>query len=203
MTHEDWIAARKLGVSGTDVSIILGLNPYKKVDQLIQDKLGLSTPFVGNAATRAGQRLEAHVANAWSKREQKILINGAFSISEDNPRFIGTPDFYVGDGSLLEIKTGAEKTYLKGCPRYYEVQVAWYLMIKKIQVGTLVACIVPKDRTEIPQNEDELYDWVSQRPHREYQFERNPEFEAQMQEKALQFLERLDGLRAQQANQQG
>lgn len=198
MNHDEWLAKRRLGVSGTDISVLLGVNPYKTEDDLILDKLGLGKPFTGNAATRAGVRLEGHVANTWAKREQTIIINGEFTVSPHNPRFIGTLDFVTGKGGVLEIKTGGEKSYAKGHPPLYEAQCRWYMMLTERPFADLVACIVPKDRSEIPESDEFIFEWVSQRPHREYRFERDPDWEDRAQHLATQFLLRLDSLKERQ-----
>ena len=206
MNREDWLTARKLGVTGTDIAAVMGLNPHKSEDDVLLDKLGQGKPFFGNAATRAGQRLESPVANAWSQREQAILTNGEFTISSINPRYIGTPDFLTGFGNGLETKTGAWPTYKNGCPKMYELQSRWYMLITERPIWDLVACIVPKNREEIPlhENNEVLLDWVSQQPHREFRFERDSGWEEQMVAAAERLLARLDSLRGIQVqNQQG
>ena len=45
MTHEEWLAARRLGVSGTDIGVLLGVNSYKSVDDLLLDKLGVGIGY--------------------------------------------------------------------------------------------------------------------------------------------------------------
>ncbi len=195
LTHDEWLERRRYGVSGTDVSILLGLNPYKSKKQLIADKLGLSKPFVGNSFTFAGQKLEPYVADYWADRHKAILINGELTEHPTEARFIGTPDFLVGDGSGLEIKTGGEKTFLLGCPKYYEIQCAWYMFITERERWTLNACLVPKNRALIPDRD--LDQWVRFQPQREYEFRRNPALERQMQEAALWFLEELEYYRTQ------
>ena len=197
MNHAEWLEARRQGVSGTDISVLLGVNPYKSVDDLIMDKLGVGKPFTGNSATRAGQRLEPFVANHWAKRNQKIIVNGSFTKSRIDERFVGTPDFLVGDGAGLEIKTGAEKTYKDGCPPIYETQCRWYMMVSERPSWSMCACIVPKDRGLIPRD-DLLDQWVPRQPHRHYQFQRDHAWEERARQAALSFLERLASLRAAQ-----
>lgn len=197
MTHEEWLKARRKGVSGTDIAAIMGLNPYKSESQLLVEKLGVGVPFTGNAATRAGQRLEPFVANWWAYRNQTIITNGAFTVSSENPRFFGTPDFLTPHAGL-EIKTGAEKGYKNGCPVIYSLQSQWYMMITERERWELSALIVPKDRSKIPLEESDeyLYEWVKMQPIREYPFQRDRALEARMKEHATRFLERLDGLAA-------
>lgn len=205
MNKAEWLAARKTGVSGTDISILLGHNAYKTESQLLMDKLGIVGPrgeFTGNAATRAGQLLEPVISDLWSWRKQVITTPGQFTRSPQNQRFIGTPDYLTGTGNGLEIKTGIEKTWNSGCPKNYEDQCRWYAMITERPTWDLYAVIVPKDRSNIPfgnpdeQNDGSLMEWTSYRPVREYQFERNQEWEEKAQALALQFLRRVDSMKA-------
>ena len=196
MDIETWLAERRLGVTGSDISVLMGVNPFKKTDDLILDKLGIGRKFEGNAATRAGQILEPIVAKCWAERNNKEITQGVFMKHSDHERFIGTPDF-IGDNFGLEIKTGVEKGYMKGCPLYYEYQARWYMMLKDMPEWHLTACIVPKNRDEIglENGEEYLTEWVKNQPHREFLFVRNLELEDQMKAKAQEFLERMDSLR--------
>lgn len=162
------------------------------------DKLGIGKPFTGNAATRAGQRLEPLVANWWAKRNQQIITNGAFTVSQEDPRFIGTPDFLTVFGGI-DTKTGGQHVYKSGCPKYYEYQARWYNMIHGGDRWDIVTCIVPKNREEIPLKEDDefLYQWVQHRPLLEFPFLRDRQIEQDMKDAAWQFLERLDHLKRQ------
>ena len=198
MTHEEWLEARRQGVSGSDIAVIMGANPYKSEVQLLMDKLGVGKPFTGNAATRAGQRLEPLVANWWAKRNQQIITNGAFTVSQEDPRFIGTPDFLTVFGGI-DTKTGGQHVYKSGCPKYYEYQARWYNMIHGGDRWDIVTCIVPKNREEIPLKEDDefLYQWVQHRPLLEFPFLRDRQIEQDMKDAAWQFLERLDHLKRQ------
>ena len=196
MDKETWLAERRLGVSGSDVGVLMGVNPFKSVDDLVLDKLGIGKPFNGNEFTRAGLILEPFVADGWSSRTGMKIEQGVFMRSVANDRYIGTPDF-IGDGFGLEIKTGSERVYSKGCPKYYEFQSRWYMMLTEKPVWHLVACMVPKDRSLIglDKGEEYLREWVALQPHREFLFERNLDIEAQMMEKAENFLARMDALK--------
>lgn len=197
MNHTEWLQARRAGIAGVDISVLLGANPYKTEDDLLLDKLGVSAPFRGNDATRAGQRLEPFVASLWSRENGVIITPGEFTISRENSRYIGTPDFLCGTGNGLEIKTGAEKVYRSGIPRMYQLQCAWYAMITERPEWDLKALIVPKDRSLIPLDlpDEDLFEWVESRPTRSFHYERDLDLESQMKERADQFLARLDGLR--------
>ena len=165
------------------------------------DKLGIVGPkgeFTGNAATRAGQLLEPVIADLWSQRTGTITTPGRFTRSTVNSRFIGTPDYLTGHGNGLEIKTGVEKTWAKGCPLSYSDQARWYAMITERPVWDLYAVIVPSDKSVIPfgngdtESHELMLEWASYRPVREYQFERDPAWEENAQEVALRFLQKVD-----------
>ena len=191
MTPEEkiaWLDARKRGVSGTDVAALMGLNPYKKEADVLMDKLGRGKEFVGNAATRAGNKLEPIVADLYSSRFQRILTPGEFLRHPENDRHLGTPDFLHPFGGL-EIKTGAEKTFKNGCPTYYETQSRWYMYLTDRDEWDLYGLIVPKDRSEIPEYS---YEWVSLQPVREFRFQRDQAFERRMLDAADRFLEKWD-----------
>jgi len=173
--------------------VLLGVNPYKTVDELVLDKLGVGKKFQGNAATRAGQRLEPHVAAFWAERNNKVLTPGEFCCDADVERFIGTPDFLYPNG-VLEIKTGAWKTWENGLVPMYEYQLRWYMMLKKAHEGRLVACIVPKDRSQIPQEDVHL--WVREQQHCEFELTEDIRWIQEAQSVALDFLDRLDALKS-------
>lgn len=197
--HDEWLAKRQQGITGTDVSVLLGWNPWKREDELLASKLGMGTPFTGNAATRTGVLLESHVANLWARDKQKILTSGQFTVSEENHLFIGTPDFLFPDG-ILEIKTGAESSYKRGLPKYYRAQVQWYMMITGRHEAELSALIVPKDRTECPQEGDDpdyIWEWCLNRPRRDFEVLEDLDLQSRMKELAVRFWERLQSIREQ------
>jgi hypothetical protein len=53
----EWLNIRKNIIGGSELSTILGVNPYNKIENLVADKIGL-TKFKGNVATRWGQLFE-------------------------------------------------------------------------------------------------------------------------------------------------
>lgn len=188
MTEQEWLDARRKGVSGTDLAAIMGFNPYKSESDVLMEKLGMGKPFVGNAATRAGQKLEPIVADLYSSRNQRILINGQFLRHEKNDRHLGTPDFLHPFGGL-EVKTGAAKTFKGGCPKTYELQCRWYMYLTNRDEWDLYALIVPKNRSEIAEYS---FEWASYQPVLEFRFQRDLAFERHMLETADRFLEKWD-----------
>ena len=189
--------ARKLGVTGTDIGIIMGVNPYKKRKALLEEKLGQGKPFYESLAVVVGRRLEPLVASAWSARNQELITGGVFTASPSNPRYIGTPDFLTPHRGL-EIKTAGAHIFASGCPKHYELQCRWYAMITERECWDLSCCMVPKDRKliDLNQTDEALYEWVKVQPHQEYQFKRIASQEQEMREAADEFIKELQLMRA-------
>ena len=57
-SRETWLAERRKRLGATDVSAILGLNPYKTAYEVWLDKRNMLEPWNGNAATSLGLMLE-------------------------------------------------------------------------------------------------------------------------------------------------
>lgn len=58
---KEWHASRKVTVTGTDLSIIIGLNPWKKANTLAYEKINGSAPLEMNDAIIRGRILEPSV----------------------------------------------------------------------------------------------------------------------------------------------
>lgn len=188
MNHQEWLDARRRGVTATDISALMGVNPYKKEADVLMDKLNMCPKFSGSAATKAGVALEPHVGSLYSKRNQIIITNGEFTKCQSNERYIGTPDYLTTIGGL-EVKTGQEKTWIKGCPKHYEAQCRWYMLITDRDLWDLYGLVVPKDRSQIPEF---TYEWAEFQPVREFRFTRDRAIEQEMKDVADRFLEKVD-----------
>ncbi len=113
-TEEAWLKLRKGIITATDMSTILGLNPYKSVKEMQEAKE--NPTFVGNAYTWLGCTLEPVVVVAANKLlglNLSLFDTGARSIFMDKTLGLGaTPD--AGDEDcLLECKTTKPGNYLK------------------------------------------------------------------------------------------
>lgn len=60
LSREEWLEYRRKGVCGSDASVILGINKYRSVFELWEDKTGISKKNdEGNQYTHFGQVMEA------------------------------------------------------------------------------------------------------------------------------------------------
>ena len=138
MDHELWLKLRKKGISGTDVSAILGDNPYKTALDVWKDKLGLNpsrNTFMPDSTERMtmGHELEGIVARQYAKSIGKWLVPGHFTTLHDWMR--GTPDFTFYDEPIgLEIKTTGSDSVRKNLENgifepMWVWQSRWYMAI--------------------------------------------------------------------------
>ena len=44
LSREEWLGWRRMGIGGSDVSVIAGVNPYRSIYELWEDKMGLRNP---------------------------------------------------------------------------------------------------------------------------------------------------------------
>lgn len=126
-TEEEWLKIRTTVITATEMAVLLGLNKWKSVSELVEGKKRFE-PFE-NSYTWMGQQLEPIVVTATNrvlKRNFKLFENGSRSFFLDSDLGLGaTPD--AGDETtLLECKTTKPHNWLKWHswpPNYYLAQL--------------------------------------------------------------------------------
>ncbi len=131
----EWLDMRKRCITATDISCIMGVNPYKTAYELWKEKMGISPPQEENDAMRRGKELEPQVlSRVEGNFEPRVAVstqNEAFMASLDgwNRRASECPSPI---GNLIEIKCGknAFDQCSKGViPIYYQYQMQWQMYI--------------------------------------------------------------------------
>lgn len=155
-TREQWLAERRKGIGGSDISAILGVSKYRTPLDVWFDKTGRDAPDASDAneAMRWGTLLEDVVAREWSARTgHPIQRMNAILRHPDNPVVLGSIDraivapgsrarvnratgHVVGAEGVLEVKTASahaadqwEDETGPTIPVYYAAQGLWYLGI--------------------------------------------------------------------------
>ncbi|WP_420768731.1 YqaJ viral recombinase family protein [Parageobacillus thermoglucosidasius] len=147
MSHEEWLAARRKGIGGSDIAAIVGLNKYKSPIQVYLDKIGELPEEETGEAAYWGTVLEEVVAKEFSKRTGlKVKRRNAILRHKKYPYFLANVDrLIVGRKEGLECKTASE--YLKdqwneeSVPDAYFVQCQWYMAITGFQKWHLAVLI--------------------------------------------------------------
>jgi len=152
-----WLSKRKEGIGGTDISALLGVNPWNTAIDVFLDKTTTDIDYDDNIAKRRGKLLESFVADLY-KEETKHDIERNYdeslgrSIAYKHPLIdfmMATPDYFFyefssPDKQLLEIKTavgrGAKKWY-EGIPEYVLLQLQQQMFVMEKQYAVLATLI--------------------------------------------------------------
>lgn len=141
--REQWLKARKRFIGGSDVSCILGLNPYKTNVQLYREKKGLVEPddLSDNPLVAYGTQAEEHIRALFALDHQELKIEYVPNNSwhnTDYPFAAASLDGWLEDKDgrkgILEIKTAtitsaqqANKWKDEHIPDNYYCQILFYL----------------------------------------------------------------------------
>lgn len=104
----EWFAARKSRITGSMVGAALGLDPNCTRDEamrrMVRAHQGLPSEFVGNIATQWGQSHEQEAKEAFEYETGETVEPATFVVDPVRPWLGASPDGFVGDKALVEIK---------------------------------------------------------------------------------------------------
>ena len=142
-SEEEWLAARRAGITGSDIAAIVGAHPYLSPFDIWLNKKGID-PFKGSytrqrerrAHFARGKALEPVLINLHAAATGAHLIANAYGIFT-HPQFpwaIGTPDALSAVDSLGgEYKAPGwrivREHWTDGIPIEAEVQARWYQFV--------------------------------------------------------------------------
>lgn len=184
----NFVDRRRQSIGGSEISAVLGINPYVTPVDVYLEKTGRKEPFAGSITTRRGNYLEPLVADEYAKAtgyEVYELYQLGLEPS-DTIRIVGTdvillhPDYHFlratidriaitpfGSKIVAEIKTavgwGVNK-FLSGVPEYYRLQAIWNRGIANYHMTML------EDIMQMPVLLDDKYDCFDI-PYSEYEFD--------------------------------
>jgi len=152
-TKEQWLDARRNGVTATDAPVILGVSPWKKSLELFAEKVGLVANETSNEAMEWGTILEDPIAGQFAQRTKlrvSRLTTASFYLVQ-HPEvewLLATPDRLVAENDqsegLLEIKTASafsRDLWLDEPPLYYQVQLQHQLAVTGHRWGVLTCLL--------------------------------------------------------------
>lgn len=106
----EWLAARRLGLGGSDASTVVGLNPYESRYSLWLDKTGRGTEKDDSAAMEWGRRLEPVIAEWFVDTVRVPVRRAGLMQSRSNPWQLVSVDRLTADGGIAEFKTTSWRT---------------------------------------------------------------------------------------------
>lgn len=133
MNNEQFLLDRKTGIGGSDISAILGINPWKTALDVYFDKVSDEVFYEQNADMERGKKLEEYVLKEYSDRNAAELEIGlGMDRDKHYPCLIAHYDAKVRDRNVIvEAKTSKMNPFSWGnvIPAYYRTQVAHYAAI--------------------------------------------------------------------------
>src|SRR3990167_4211011 len=117
LEKEAWLAERRTGIGGSDVSAILGINKYKTPYQIWQEKRGEVPEFEGNERTKWGVLHEPLILEEYCKESgKKVLVEKKIIKHSEIPFLMGNVDGVIQAdekdlAGILEIKCVGENAF--------------------------------------------------------------------------------------------
>lgn len=172
--HEAWLRFRRLGVGGSDMSTILGLNPWMTPYDLWLEKTGRQEPedISGKWAVVKGNALEVELRRRFRRLHPEYQVIDGTDISltsRAHPLMHASLDGFIYDPEsdswgVLEIKTAGA---MRGrtdwhdadgnliAPDYYMAQVTHYMAVTGFTWGFFYADLGEGEPVEIRFERDE------------------------------------------------
>ena len=154
-----WLKEKKGKIGGSEISAVLGLNPYKTRYQIWLDKTGRSPPIEENKYMRAGKLMEPAIVAFWEQETGfKVEINSADNELYNHPEYTfigGTPDriYYNGDQKcILECKNTRIPIDPDNIPKHWWCQLQYYMGLTQSVRGEIAWLYQGVDFFHIPFN---------------------------------------------------
>lgn len=141
-SHEQWLKARKKYLGGSDISCIMGLNPWKTNRALFDEKKGITEPadLSDNALVQYGSKAEEYIRGLFALDHPDLVVeyipNNSWR-NTDFPFAAASLDGWTTDKNgrkgILEIKTASitsaqqSNKWKDAIPDNYYCQVLFYL----------------------------------------------------------------------------
>ena len=112
MEKSEWLKWRRMGIGGSDASVIAGVNPFRSVFQLWKEKTGQAEPEETETEyTHFGSILEPVIKREFTRRTG-LRIRNRYAIlqSEDYPFMLADLDGVVNENGkrcIFEAKTAS------------------------------------------------------------------------------------------------
>ena len=131
-----WLALRKNFVCASEVSAIMGMNPYKTRQEVLDEKLGLREPDLDNSRMRRGRELEPIARKQAEKILDELFIPEVY-VSEEYSFMCASYDGVSFDKKyILEVKCTNKKNHELAkhgkIPEYYYPQIQHQISILQV-----------------------------------------------------------------------
>lgn len=166
MGREEWLKWRRMGIGGSDASVIAGANKFRSVFELWLDKTGQAVPDRAESEyAHFGNILEPVVRKEFMRRTGlKVRRKMAILQSEEHPFMLADLDGVIYENGRLcifEAKTASaykRETWEEGVPLEYQYQAQHYMAVTGAE-KTYIAALVGGNRFiyhEVSRDEEKI-----------------------------------------------
>ena len=149
MSRSEWLRCRTMGIGGSDVSVIAGINHFRSVYQLWLEKTGQIEPAEsGSEVTHFGTVLEPVVKQEFTLRTGLTIYEPAVIYrSREYPFMLANLDGIVtanGEPCIFEAKTASaykQSEWEDGIPHEYMMQIQHYMAVTGFRKAFIAALI--------------------------------------------------------------
>ena len=153
-TRDEWLAARKQGIGGSDIGTILGLSTFSSALEVFYEKTGIGEGREVNEAMEIGRDIETWIACYWfdgcneptgthladdliiiQSNEYPFLLHSPDALLRDMKTPMG--DIYAG----VEIKNIRSDQHWDPLPPFYMAQVQHGLLCSGLERWIVVALV--------------------------------------------------------------
>lgn len=154
----EWLAARRAGVTATDIVTILGLSSHDSVYSLYWRKLGQVPDEPDRDRWALGRHMEPYIIGRWRAASPGLIpVGGGLVRSSAYPWQLATPDQRLcehGEGPVvapLECKSWADadrRSWEGGPPPAVRAQLLWQMDTLDSSTGYWAVVFLPSGRFE-------------------------------------------------------
>lgn len=161
----EWLAARRTGITASEIAVVMGLSPYSSPYALYHQKLGVLDGPDETDAMALGKHMESYVAAKFAERFPEFGIGGdglTLWAHADRPWQMATPDRIVFEAARLsgpnlavlecKIDGGSDEWGDDGSdqiPVHYRCQVLWQMDVMGVATGYVAAFLWSRRKVRV------------------------------------------------------
>lgn len=120
---EEWLKLRGKMLTASDAATAIGKNKYETPHGLLLKKCGVGERFMGNDATRHGEKYEDEARILYEQRHGEIVHELGLVPHPEHNWLGGSPDGVTESGKLVEIKCPMMRKIEPCVPEHYMPQL--------------------------------------------------------------------------------
>ena len=136
---EEWLALRGQLLTASDCATAIGVNKYETPDDLLRKTCGVGPRFMGNDATRHGEKYEDEARILFEERYNEV-VHEIGLVPHPVHKFLGgSPDGVSESGLLIEIKCPMSRKIEPGVvPEHYLPQLQLCMEILDLEEARFI-----------------------------------------------------------------